>query len=121
MVIVIAVVVAFGATLVAGNTPVWAGLLYGVLSALCFVVYAVDKSAAVAGRWRISENTLLGLGLLGGWPGAILAQQVFRHKIRKRRYMLVFAGTVVANVGVLILVLSPIGAPIREAIVSTVV
>lgn len=91
------------------SVPGWAVLVYLALSILCFILYAVDKSAAVAGRWRTPEATLLGLGLLGGWPGAIVAQQVLRHKIRKRPFMVVFAGTVVANVGVLVLLASPLG------------
>lgn len=117
-----AVVAAFAVALVVTgdrwSTPGWVAPLCLALSILCFVVYAVDKAAAVAGRRRISENMLLGLGLLGGWPGAILAQQIFRHKIRKRRFMAVFAGTVVANVGVLAVVLSLAGAPIRSAVIS---
>ena len=89
--------------------PTWLVVAYATLSILCFVVYAADKSAAVAGRWRISEKTLLGLGLIGGWPGAIVAQQTLRHKIRKRRFMVAFAFTVIANVGLLILLASPLG------------
>ena len=42
---------------------------YLLASIACFLAYAFDKSAAAQGRWRISEGTLLGLGLLGGWPG----------------------------------------------------
>lgn len=90
--------------------PGWVAVFYGAASILCFIVYAVDKSAAVAGRWRIPENTLLGLGLLGGWPGAILAQQFLRHKLRKRRFMATFTGTVLANLGVLGVMLSPNGS-----------
>ena len=30
------------------------------------------------------------LELLGGWPGALAAQGVFRHKRRKARFMAVF-------------------------------
>ena len=105
------------------NNPVWVvpngvALFYLAVSILCFVVYAVDKSAAIAGRWRVSENTLLGLGLIGGWPGAILAQQILRHKIRKRRFMVVFARTVLANIGVLVVLLSPLGSTIRSAVAT---
>ena len=84
-------------------------MLSVALSILSFGAYAVDKSAAVAGRRRTRERTLLALGLLGGWPGAILAQQIFRHKIRKRQFMVSFAGTVVANIGALAVLVSPLG------------
>lgn len=64
--------------------PPWVPALYLGASVLSFATYASDKSAARSGRWRMPESTLLSLGLVGGWPGAIIAQQVLRHK-RKRR------------------------------------
>jgi uncharacterized membrane protein YsdA (DUF1294 family) len=70
---------------------------YSVMSLLCFAVYALDKSAARAGRWRTKESTLLLLGLLCGWPGAVLAQQLLRHKSAKTSFRRVFWATVVLN------------------------
>lgn len=78
--------------------PSWVALVYGVASLLCFAAYALDKAAAVRGRWRTSERTLLILGLACGWPGAILAQQWLRHKSGKRTFRTLFWGTVAANV-----------------------
>ncbi|MCP2032403.1 uncharacterized membrane protein YsdA (DUF1294 family)/cold shock CspA family protein [Okibacterium sp. HSC-33S16] len=91
------------------SLPQWVAVWYLATSILCFIVYSVDKSAAVAGRWRTPESTLLGLGLIAGWPGALVAQQVLRHKLRKSSYMSAFAGTVVANLAVLVLVATPLG------------
>lgn len=82
------------------GVPAWAALLYAGASVLCFVLYGVDKAAARAGRDRISESTLLSLGFVGGWPGAIVAQQVFRHKTAKRSFRLRFWLSVVANVAI---------------------
>ena len=79
------------------GVPRWAELLYGGASALCFALYAVDKAAAVDGRDRIPESVLLWLGFAGGWPGAIVAQQVLRHKTSKWTFRLRFWLTVVAN------------------------
>jgi uncharacterized membrane protein YsdA (DUF1294 family) len=50
----------------------------------------IDKRRAARGEWRISEAALHSAELLGGWPGALLAQRVFRHKRQKTGYMLVF-------------------------------
>ncbi|MEY2849718.1 MAG: hypothetical protein RI885_2385 [Actinomycetota bacterium] len=80
------------------DVPVWVAALYLATSLLCVIVYAADKRAAVVGRWRISESTLLALGLLGGWPGAIVAQQLLRHKTRKRSFQWAFWGCVALNV-----------------------
>jgi uncharacterized membrane protein YsdA (DUF1294 family) len=65
------------------QVPHGVALFYGVSSLVCAVAYAQDKWAAQAGRWRVRESSLLLLGLVGGWPGAIVAQQLLRHKTRK--------------------------------------
>jgi len=53
---------------------------YLILSLVTFIVYAIDKSAARKGSWRIKESTLHILAFTGGWPGALLAQKTLRHK-----------------------------------------
>lgn len=80
------------------TVPGWVAGLYLGASVVCFIVYATDKSAAAADRWRVREDTLLTLGLVGGWPGAIVAQQVLRHKSTKAAFRARFWVTVVANV-----------------------
>jgi len=79
--------------------PIWVAGVYLAASVGCFVAYAVDKSAATAGRWRVSESALLVWGVVGGWPGAIVAQQTLRHKTKKASFRAAFWGTVVLNVG----------------------
>jgi len=71
---------------------------YLLLSILTFVLYAADKRAAQANRWRTPENTLLLVGLVGGWPGAAVAQQVLRHKTKKLSFRTRFWSTVILNV-----------------------
>src|SRR3954468_15399820 len=63
---------------------------YLTMSALAFVLYAADKRRAVGGQWRISEAPLHTIELLGGWPGALVAQHLLHHKRRKTGYMRVF-------------------------------
>jgi uncharacterized membrane protein YsdA (DUF1294 family) len=77
--------------------PTWPALLYAGASVVCFIFYAIDKSAAKAGRWRTPESTLLLLGLCCGWPGAILGQQLLRHKSSKTSFQLAFWTTVMVN------------------------
>lgn len=72
--------------------------VYALMSVVTLVAYAVDKLAAVRGAWRISERTLHTLEFLFGWPGAWLAQQLFRHKSSKREYRVVFCLMVVLNI-----------------------
>lgn len=84
-----------------------------VLSIICFAMYAVDKSAARKGTQRIPERTLLSVGYLGGWPGALVAQHTFRHKTRKQPFRSRFAVTIVASVATLVvlLVLAAVAGP----------
>lgn len=71
--------------------------LYGFFSVIAFFNYARDKSAARSGQRRISEKRLLIIGLAGGWPGALLAQQTLRHKTSKKSFQLQFWISVVIN------------------------
>ncbi|TXN31949.1 DUF1294 domain-containing protein [Lacisediminihabitans profunda] len=92
---------------VAWALPYWPIAVYLVMSVLAFFTYASDKAAATAGRWRTSESTLLVLGLLGGWPGSIFAQQRLRHKTRKASFQLAFWGTVLLNIAAFVTLASP--------------
>jgi uncharacterized membrane protein YsdA (DUF1294 family)/cold shock CspA family protein len=74
-------------------------LAYLGLSLLAFLAYALDKSAAVSGRWRIAEQTLHIFAIAGGWPGALFAQQFLRHKTSKQSFVYAFWFTVLVNVG----------------------
>ena len=80
-------------------------LAYVVASGLAFGAYGYDKRQAKAGEWRIPEKALHAIESLGGWPGALLAQQVFRHKTRKLSYQLWFWLIVAAHQAVWIDVL----------------
>lgn len=82
---------AYGAVqLFLGTGMIWALCVYPLLSVISFVQYWNDKQSAQKGRWRTPENSLHITELLGGWPGALVAQQVFRHKTRKLSFQLVF-------------------------------
>lgn len=68
------------------------------LSLVAFVAYGLDKSAAKSRNWRTAESTLHLFSLAGGWPGALLAQQIFRHKTSKQSFVVVFWLTIGINV-----------------------
>lgn len=74
---------------------------FAVLSIITFAAYALDKSAAQSGSWRTKESTLHMLALIGGWPGAMYAQQKLRHKSVKTEFRQVFWATVIMNIGAL--------------------
>ncbi|AOW13530.1 hypothetical protein LPB72_10980 [Hydrogenophaga crassostreae] len=72
--------------------PVFSSLI--ILNLVTFYIYLYDKNAAEEGNWRISENQLHSLALLGGWPGAWFAQRAFHHKISKTSFQITYWATV---------------------------
>ena len=56
--------------------------VFGVISIITYVLYAVDKSRAQKKQWRIPEATLIGFSMLGGGAGGYLAMFLFRHKTK---------------------------------------
>ncbi len=72
------------------------GVAYGVAAAsvVTFLAYFEDKRRAQRADWRTPERTLHVMALLGGWPGAFLAQRTFRHKSAKVSFLVVFWLTV---------------------------
>lgn len=71
--------------------PWWQGAgAIGIVSAITYGMYAHDKGRAMTAGWRIPESSLHLAELLGGWPGALLAQRRLRHKCSKTSYQFVF-------------------------------
>lgn len=89
-------------------------LIYIVASVITFLAYASDKSKAQRGAFRTPENSLHTLSLIGGWPGAGLAQQLLRHKTQKKEFRLVFWITVILNSGAFTWLFTPTGQTVLK-------
>lgn len=88
---------ALGWAVAGDRIPAPAIFAIALASAVTYIAYALDKDAAQHGRWRIAESTLHLFELVGGWPGALLAQHVMRHKTRKASYRFAFWTMVVLH------------------------
>lgn len=86
----------------AGLLPPLLLAVYLGISGLSYLMYWWDKSAAQSGHHRTPENNLHLVDLLGGWPGALIAQQQFRHKTVKQPFQAVFLVTIVLNLAMCI-------------------
>ena len=84
--------------------------IYAFVSIVTFAMYAKDKNAAEWGQWRTQESTLHVLALVGGWPGASIAQSFLRHKSKKLSFRVTYWITVIINCGVLVWLISPEGS-----------
>lgn len=76
---------------------VWTFPVYLIASVVSYYFYWDDKGRAKRNEWRIPEANLQFWSLLGGWPGAFIAQQQFRHKTKKLSFQIVFWLIVIAH------------------------
>ena len=58
-----------------------------VMNSIAFITYGADKWLAIKDKSRIPEKTLLILAILGGTLGAYISMWMFRHKIRKYKFL----------------------------------
>ncbi|BCT14552.1 cyanate transport [Enterobacter cloacae] len=72
-----------------------------LINMLTLVMYGADKMAARKGMRRVPEATLLVFGVTGGWPGAIVGQQLFRHKTQKQPFKTYFFLSIVVSITVM--------------------
>ncbi len=86
------------ASLIMTNIPALVIFYYLIINAITFLIYLWDKSAARTGRWRTPESTLHFWSLIGGWAGAIIAQQTLRHKSTKQSFRFIFWITVLLHI-----------------------
>jgi len=93
-----------------GRLPLAVPGLYLIASTFAFIAYQRDKSRARHNQWRIPEDTLHLWSLIGGWPGAALAQKMYHHKSKKRSFQVVYWATIVLNGIGFIWLLTPPGA-----------
>ncbi|MBQ6135248.1 MAG: DUF1294 domain-containing protein [Bacilli bacterium] len=55
---------------------------------LGFVLMGLDKYFSIKDQYRISENTLLSVALIGGSVGSYIGMFFFHHKTKKRRFLI---------------------------------
>lgn len=103
-----------GAIVALGILPHHILWLYLGMSALTFAFYAMDKAAARNGGQRTPESTLHTLAIVGGWPGALYAQQLLQHKSSKKSFRSVFWFTLILNVAGLVYLASDYGTWLVE-------
>jgi len=82
-----------------GQVPLSAPVAaYFVMSIITFGFFLADKRRAERAQWRLTETSLHILEGLGGWPGALIAQAVLRHKTRKPGYQTILWAIVAIHI-----------------------
>ncbi|MFP2401618.1 DUF1294 domain-containing protein [Enterobacter ludwigii] len=75
-----------------------------LINVLTLATYGADKMAARRAMRRVPEATLLVFGLIGRWPGAIIGQQLFRHKTQKQPFKTYFIVSVIVSISAMVAV-----------------
>ncbi len=90
-----------------GFLPVEYLFVFLMANLIAFLYYYMDKTAALKGAWRKSEDSLHLLSLVGGWPGAYIAQKLFRHKTKKASFQWIYKLTVLIHCTTIVMVAVP--------------
>ena len=72
------------------------------INLIAFLAMGIDKWKAKKNAWRIPEQTLLSLVVLGGGIGGIAGMYTFRHKTKKPRFYIGFPLILLCEIGVVI-------------------
>lgn len=72
-----------------------------IISIMTFYLFWRDKHAARLGKFRVPEHTLYLASMLGGWPGALIARQLFRHKINNSHFIVFFWASIVIHFSII--------------------
>ena len=101
-----------------GKLPLVVLIAYLIGSSVAYLAYVFDKAAALKGQCRTPESTLHLFSLVGGWPGAMLAQRTLRHKTQRQSFQWTYWATIVLNCAALGWLLSPTGMRIVKSVVG---
>ena len=83
-------------------------IFVAILSAITFIVYVVDKILAMSDAWRVPEKVLLGLSLVGGAIGGLVAMLIVRHKTKHWYFYLLNVLGIILHVGAFLLLALPL-------------
>ena len=69
-----------------------------IINLVSFLSMGIDKWKAKRGAWRIPEQTLISMVLLGGGIGGIIGLYMFRHKTKKPRFYIGFPMILISEI-----------------------
>jgi len=79
---------------------IWYYIIF--INILGFLLMGWDKYSAIKEKWRISENTLLSIALIGGGIGSFLGMFLFHHKTKKKRFLIGIPLCILINIYIFI-------------------
>ena len=70
-----------------------------------FLAMWIDKRKAIKGKWRIPEQTLFTITLLGGGFGTIAGMYTFRHKTQKYSFVIGLPGILITEILIVVYIM----------------
>ena len=80
-------------TFISSFSPSYLYAILTLFNVFAFALYGYDKlqsTRSSKGARRVPEKRLLTVALIGGSLGAMLGMRLFRHKIKKRSFLIKF-------------------------------
>lgn len=74
-----------------------------VINLIGFIIMLIDKQRAIHKEWRIPENTLIGISIIGGSIGMLLGMSAFRHKTKHIKFKFGVPFILFIQIGLIIL------------------
>ena len=71
---------------------------------LAVALTVCDKYKAKRNRWRISENALMTVGLLGGALCELITMKLIRHKTKHKKFMIGLPAEILLHIAIFILI-----------------
>ena len=96
------------------KAPVIFTAYFVLINIAAFLMYFADKRKAVNHKWRIPEATLILFGFMGGSFGAFAAMQIFRHKTKHAKFVILIPLFMLLHLAVIVTVVIGIDVPIKS-------
>ncbi len=104
-------------SLLAGSFVFTVPLFYLEASLFTYWLYQIDKKLACSGQnSRLPEESLQMFSLIGGWPGALVAQKRLHHKVHKAPFQREFRFVIYGNSCFLLWLLSDSGTDFLQKV-----
>ena len=104
-------------SLLAGSFLFTVPLFYLEASLFTYWLYQIDKKLACSGQSnRLPEESLQMFSLIGGWPGALVAQKHLHHKVHKMPFQREFRFVIYGNSCFLLWLLSDSGSAFLQKV-----
>ncbi|AQR94143.1 DUF1294 domain-containing protein [Clostridium saccharoperbutylacetonicum] len=74
-----------------------------VINLVGFIIMLIDKQKAIHKEWRIPENTLISISIIGGSIGMLFGMSAFRHKTKHIKFKFGVPFILFIQIGLIIL------------------